>query len=270
MKEKAHFSVDPKVIGFPLLFTLLIWVVYWFEIRFDFDFNYLGVDPRTWLGLRGIVFSPFVHGDLSHLWHNTLPLLILTAALFFFYPKNVWFVLGWGVLGTGLLTWMIGRPSYHIGASGVIYMLFGFLFFKGIFARHYRLMALSFLVIFIYGSMVWYLAPIDPKISWEGHSAGFLIGISLALIVKKGIEKPKKYIWEQPDYNEEEDEFLKHFDENGNFIEHLPEEPELKIIEEENLENLLSENSPFFKNTPSDHYLEIRYTYKPKNSPEDN
>ncbi|GAA4113197.1 rhomboid family intramembrane serine protease [Aquimarina addita] len=203
---------------------LLIWSVFWFEIRFGFDFNHFGIYPQKIFGLRGILFSPFIHGDIEHLWHNTLPLLILSAALFFFYPRNVWKVLFYGVILTGICTWLLGRPANHIGASGVIYMLFGFLFFKGIIARHYRLIALSFGVVFMYGSLLWYTFPIDPKISWEGHLSGLLVGILLAFVIKRGIIKPVKYPWESPDFNPEEDEFLKHFDEQGNFIERLPEE----------------------------------------------
>ncbi len=222
--ENNEFRFTTGVIGYPILFVLLIWIAFWVEVRFGFDFNNYGVSPRTVKGLRGILFSPFIHGDLSHLWHNTLPLLILSMALFFFYPKNVWKVLSIGVVLTGVLTWSLGRPAYHIGASGVIYMLFGFLFFKGVLAKHFRLIALSFVVVFIYGSMIWYIAPIDPKISWEGHLSGLITGVLLAFVIRKGIAKPKVYHWESEAYNPDEDEFLKHFDEHGNFIEKLPEE----------------------------------------------
>jgi len=202
MKDKNdHFRFNTGVVGYPLLFVLIIWIVFWFEVRFGFDFNYLGVHPRNLVGLRGILFSPFIHSDITHLWHNTLPLLILSAALFFFYPKNAWRVLLLGVLFTGMLTWVLGRPANHIGASGVIYMLFGFLFFKGIVAKHFRLIALSFVVVFIYGSMVWYILPVDPKISWEGHFSGLLTGTFLAFLIKNGIAKPTLYQWESPEYN---------------------------------------------------------------------
>ena len=206
--------------------------MFWFEIRFGFDFNKYGVYPKTWKGLRGIFFSPFIHGDITHLWHNTLPLLILSASLFFFYAKNAWKVLTVGLLLTGLGTWLFGRASYHIGASGIIYLLFGFLFLKGILAKHFRLIAVSLLVVFIYGGMVWYIAPIDPKISWEGHLSGLISGILLAFFIKKGIATAPKFVWESPEFVEEEDEFLKHFDENGNFIERLPEETTSPDIEE--------------------------------------
>ncbi|WP_109299499.1 rhomboid family intramembrane serine protease [Aquimarina sp. AU474] len=230
-EEKDLFKFSTGVVGYPLLFILLIWIVFWFEVRFGFDFNNYGVYPRTIIGLRGVLFSPFIHADITHLWHNTLPLLILSIALFYFYRQNAWKILLVGVLLTGLSTWFFGRPANHIGASGVVYLLFGFLFFKGIIARHFRLTALSFVVVFIYGSMVLYVLPIDPKISWEGHLSGLVVGALLALIIKKGVVKPKKYRWESPDYNPEDDEFLKHFDENGNFIENLPEE-DIEVIYE--------------------------------------
>ncbi|WP_298543135.1 rhomboid family intramembrane serine protease [uncultured Aquimarina sp.] len=235
MERSNHFKFSTGVIGYPLLFVLVIWITFWFEIRFGFDFNHFGVYPRTLIGLRGVLFSPFIHGDLSHLWHNTLPLLILSMALFFFYPKNSWKVLFLGFLFTGIMTWFLGRPANHIGASGVIYMLFGFLFFKGIIAKHFRLIALSFIVVFIYGSMIWYTLPVDPKISWEGHLSGLIIGVLLAFLIKKGIATPKTYYWESSDYNPDDDEFLKHFDEDGNFIEKLPEdevEDNMEIIYE--------------------------------------
>jgi len=181
---------------------------------------------RTLEGLPGVLFSPFIHADISHLWHNTLPLLILSASLFYFYYSNAWRVLFFGLLFTGLVTWLLGRPATHIGASGVVYMLFGFLFFKGILAKHFRLIALSFVVVFLYGSMVWYVFPIDPKISWEGHSGGLVVGVILAFFIRKGVAVPKKYYWESASYNEEEDEFLKHFDQDGNFIEFVPEDVE--------------------------------------------
>ncbi len=232
--NRDHFEFRTGVIGYPILFVLSIWIVFWVEIRFGFDFNHLGVYPRTTKGLIGVLCSPFIHGDMSHLWHNTIPILILNTALFFFYPKVAWKVLFIGTLGTGISTWILGRPSYHIGASGVIYMLFGFLFFKGILAKHFRLIAVSLLVVFVYGSMVWYILPGDPKVSWEGHLSGLAVGIILAFCIQKGIVAPKQYAWQSPDYDPSEDEFLKHFDENGNFIElQLEEEvPEINVVYE--------------------------------------
>jgi hypothetical protein len=105
--------------------------------------------------------------------------------------------------------------------------LVSFIFFKGVLAKHYRLIALSLLVVFLYGSMIWYVFPVKDNMSWEGHLSGLITGLLFAVIFRKQIAKPEIYAWEQPDYNEEEDEFMKHFDENGNFIEFKEEDSEV-------------------------------------------
>ncbi|WP_338732982.1 rhomboid family intramembrane serine protease [Mangrovimonas cancribranchiae] len=219
-----NFKFTNGVVLYPILFVLIIWVVFWVEIRFGLDFTFLGVYPQSLSGLKGIVFSPFIHSNITHLYHNTIPLFVLTAAMFFFYKDIAWNVIVYGVLLSGLLTWLIGRPSYHIGASGVIYVLVSFTFFKGVFAKHFRLIALSLLVVFLYGSMLWYIFPVKEQMSWEGHLSGLITGLLFAFIFRNKIAKPVKYEWEDPEYNEDDDPFLKHFDEDGNFIETLPEE----------------------------------------------
>ncbi|TBN01361.1 rhomboid family intramembrane serine protease [Hyunsoonleella flava] len=226
MKQKQHFEYSTGVIAYPILFVLIIWLVFWFEVRFGFNFSKYGVLPQTFSGLKGVILSPFIHGDIQHLYHNTIPLFVLSMALFYFYKPIAWKVMLWGVLLSGFLTWCIGRSSYHIGASGLIYVLVSFTFFKGVFAKHYRLIALSLLVVFLYGSMIWYTLPIEEGISWEGHLSGLITGLVFALIFKRQIAKPKKYVWEQENYNEDDDPFLKHFDEDGNFIEQI--EPEME------------------------------------------
>ena len=232
MSEMGHFKFSKKILGIPLMAMILIWVVYWVELVIGVNFNEMGVKPRTLLGLRGVVLSPFIHGSLEHLYNNTIPLGILLSALWYFYRDVAWKVLVYGILLSGLITWLIGRTSYHIGASGFIYVLASFIFFKGIFSSHFRLVALSLIVVFIYGSMLWYIFPVKDGMSWEGHLAGFLTGLFLAKVVKASIPPTKKYEWEKEDFKEEDDLFLKHFDENGNFRE-LPNEEEL--IEDDGL-----------------------------------
>ncbi|MFC2147674.1 rhomboid family intramembrane serine protease [Bacteroidota bacterium] len=219
MSEETYFKFSNKVLLVPMIAVLLIWTVFWVEIRFQINLNQYGIFPRTLIGLRGMLFSPFLHGSIEHLYNNTIPIAILTASLVYFYRSISLKVLLWGVLLSGLLTWIIGRPSYHIGASGVIYVLASFIFFKGIFTKHYRLVALSLMVVFIYGSLLWFIFPLKDNISWEGHLSGFITGLTLALFVKAKIPTTKKYAWELESYNEEEDEFLRHFDVHGNFIE---------------------------------------------------
>ncbi|MBT8184108.1 MAG: rhomboid family intramembrane serine protease [Eudoraea sp.] len=234
MSEENYFRFSNSVLLAPMLAVLMIWTVFWVEIRFQVNLNHFGIYPRTVSGLKGILLSPFLHGSIDHLYNNTMPVAILTAALFYFYRGISIRVLLFGLLISGGLTWLIGRPSFHIGASGLIYVLASFIFFKGIFTKYYRLVALSLGVVFIYGSMLWYMFPIKDGISWEGHLSGFVTGLILAVSLKAKIPVVRKFEWEKEDYNEDEDEFLQHFDKDGNFIESKPgaldrEEQSLKI-----------------------------------------
>ena len=224
MNSSDPFKFSTRVIVYPLSFVLLIWLVYWFELRFGFRFNDMGIYPRTFSGLRGILFSPFIHGSLEHLYHNSTPLLILSTALFYFYRALAWRVLVLGLLFSGLLTWLIGSPAFHIGASGLIYVLMSFMLFKGILSKNHHLTALSLLVVFLYGSMLWYVFPVKENMSWEGHLSGLLVGLVFAFVFRTAIAKPVRYIWEDDQYNEQDDPFLKQFDAEGNFIESPKEE----------------------------------------------
>ena len=243
-------SLNLNVLLVPIGLTFLIWLVFAIEIRYNFNFNTFGVYPRRVKGILGILLSPFIHSNISHLYSNTFPLLILSSALFYFYNRIAVKVLVLGLFLSGISTWLIGRPSYHIGASGIIYMLFSFIFFKGIITKHYRLIALSLLVVFIYGSMIWYTMPIEKGISWEGHLSGFVVGGMLSLFFKSSMPKPKKYDWENLNYNESNDPFLNQFDENGYFFE-IEEEEDL-IIDEVGEEHFTTNNS------------DVVYHFKPK------
>ncbi|WP_035335909.1 rhomboid family intramembrane serine protease [Dokdonia sp. PRO95] len=222
-KEADYFKFYNGVVVFPLFFVLLMWGVFWVEIKFGLDFTKWGVRPRTATGIKGVIFSPFIHSGIKHLWHNTVPLLVLSAALFYFYRKISWRVLLLLVILSGTGTWLIGRDSYHIGMSGVIYALVSFLFFKGILAKHFRLIALSLIVVFLYGSLIWGTLPTSETISWEGHLSGFIAGGLIALCFRESVPKPVTYNWEQPDYSSDDDPFMQQFDENGNFFELPPE-----------------------------------------------
>ncbi|WP_163407843.1 rhomboid family intramembrane serine protease [Flavobacterium ajazii] len=234
-----HFKFSNTVVGLPLLFVLFLWIIYWIQIRFDFDFYQNGIYPRDFSGLKGVLFSPFIHENLNHLYNNSIPLIVLLPALQFFYPKQSLGVICYGILFSGLITWLIGRENYHIGASGLIYVLVSFIFFKGIQTRYYRLVALSFAVILLYGGMIWYVFPdVDQNISWEGHLGGFITGFGMSLFYKSPeYAKPIVYDWQSPDFDPAQDPFMKHFDENGNFVN-----TEIRDVEPEEISTYFNSN----------------------------
>ncbi len=228
--NENHFKFSTSVILIPFLLVLALWILFWVDIRFHLNLGQLGIFPRTFFGLIGIVCSPFLHGNLEHLYNNSIPLLILLSALQYFYRDLFFKIVVNGILLSGFITWIIGRDAIHIGASSLIYVLASFIFFKGIITKYYRLVALSLLVVLVYGSMVWYIFPnIKEGISWEGHLAGLITGFLFALIYKTPeYKKLIKYDWQQPDYNPSEDKFMQRFDENGIFVNPpvIEEEPE--------------------------------------------
>ncbi|WP_299673801.1 rhomboid family intramembrane serine protease [uncultured Tenacibaculum sp.] len=217
MEQEEQFQFKNNIIVIPLLFVFAIWFVYWVEIKFGFNFNKLGVLPRTLKGFKGVFLSHFIHSDTKHLFNNSVPLTVLLMALFYFYKEVGDKLLIIGGLLTGLLTWIIGREAYHFGASGLVYLLFSFIFFSGIIRKHFRLVAMSLIVIFLYGSMIWYLFPIEKGISWEGHLSGFLVGLIFAIYYRKvGIVK-EKFVFSKTEFDEM-------FDEEGNYVPPVLEE----------------------------------------------
>ena len=185
----------------PGIFVFLMWLVKIVEILFETDFTGFGIYPLTARGLPGIILSPFIHADFNHLFSNSLPLFFLSVALFYFYSEVAIKVFIWTFFLTGLLVWIAGRDAWHIGASGLVYGLASFLFFSGIIRRYFRLIALSLLIVFLYGSMVWGLFPgVYKNVSWESHMLGFFSGVVLAVWYRN--EGPQRPVYE---WMEEED-----------------------------------------------------------------
>lgn len=229
---KSHIYQTYRYLFVPFIALLAIWFVYWIEIRFNLNFNRFGLFPRSFKGLRGILFSPFIHSGFEHLLKNSIPLVILSSALAFFYPKRHLHILFYGFLFSGVLAWIIGRPSYHIGASGIVYFLASFLFFNGIKSRNYRLIALALGVVFVYGSLVWGVLPDETRenVSWEGHLSGLIVGFLMSYFyisqfVSKISGKKKPKTMQQ---SQHEEEFMRQFDEHGNFNPIDPEALELE------------------------------------------
>jgi membrane associated rhomboid family serine protease len=188
----------------PGVFVFLMWLVKIIEVLFDLDLSNFGIYPLSLEGLPGVIFSPFIHADFGHLFNNSLPLFFLGTALFYFYSEIAVKVSLWTYFLTGVLVWLAGRSAWHIGASGLIYGLASFLFFSGIIRKYFRLVALSLLIVFLYGSMVWGIFPnIYKEVSWESHMLGFISGIILAVVYRN--EGPQQPVYEWPDEEDETD-----------------------------------------------------------------
>ena len=189
----------------PLIFVITIWIIHLVSYLIGIDLTRFGIYPRSWGGLKGVLFSPLIHGGFGHLISNTTPLLVLSAIVLFFYKRvaipaflMIYFL-------SGIAVWMFARPAYHIGASGFIYGLVTFVFWNGVFRRDLKSIALALLIVFYYGSMIFGILPLNPSISWEGHLFGALAGILAAYwfmdFVEKEEEKPK-YSWEVEEESE--------------------------------------------------------------------
>jgi len=191
---------------FPVFFLFLLWMIKFVEVGLDLNFSYWGIYPLHLKGLKGILLSPLVHADFRHLLNNSIPILVLGVAIFYFYNRVAFRVFFLTYLMVGIWVWFGGRPAYHIGASGLVYGFASFLFFSGIIRNNISLMSISLLVVFLYGGMIWGIFPVYEKISWESHMLGSIAGFILAVYYRnEGPQKPE-YDLDEEDNQEPEQE----------------------------------------------------------------
>jgi membrane associated rhomboid family serine protease len=201
----------------PGMFIFLMWLIKVIEILFELDLSFLGIYPLELKGIPGIFLSPIIHADFKHLVNNSIPLFFLATGIFYFYSEVALKVSAWIYVLTGIFVWLAGRDAYHIGASGLVYGFASFLFFSGIIRKYFRLVALSLLVVFLYGSMVWGMLPdLYKNVSWESHMLGFVSGIIVAIWFRK--EGPQNPVYEWMEEEEEEEQ------ENGGMGEEVESE----------------------------------------------
>lgn len=255
MNEPRHSFVQSMV--FPMLFIMAMWLAFYFNYRYNLNLNEFGIKPRHLPGLSGVLATPLLHGDLSHLISNTIPVFVMGTLLFYYYRETAYKVFFISMLAGNLLVWIFGRnASTHIGASGLIYAMAGFLFFSGILRRNKTLFGVTLLITFLYGTIVWGVLPADvlkaihysdvkSNISWEGHLFGFISGVSLAFIYRNvGLQEPK-YEWQEKDDDD------------------IDESDPYWLVDENNEPVNKSEKDELLKNT-SDNPYTVHYTFVPK------
>ncbi len=172
----------------PLALVAVLWVVHIVKISTNIPFGNYGIFPREWSGLKGILFAPLIHGDFEHLISNSVPLIVLTTILTYFYRKVAIpsFVLIY--LLTGFAVWLFARRSIHIGASGVVYGLVSFVFWSGVFRRNLRSIVLALIVTILYSGYFAGILPTKEGISWESHLFGAFAGLLMSFLVKGIVE----------------------------------------------------------------------------------
>jgi len=205
------------VIKLPLLFVAVIWGIHLLQVIFDLHLGYLGLLPRDFSGIRGILLAPLIHADFAHLTHNSIPLFVLSSLILYFYPRVAIRSFTGIYLLTGLMVWLIGNyffcgleyghqcKSYHIGASGVVYGLATFIMGTGIFRKNIKSIALALIILFYYSGMFVGIFPLEEGVSWESHLYGAIIGFFVAYYFKHELEDDEKPVppsWANDDPND--------------------------------------------------------------------
>ena len=193
--DEASLAADKTLIRRSLMVTLgiliAIWGVFFLDEQLGLELRRFGNRPLKKDGLIGVLTMPFLHGDFHHLWGNTVSFFSLNSLLLYFYRNLGFKVLGWSWIATGSLLWFSGAPGNHIGLSGIIYALSAFLFLSGLIRQSPKLIRVSMVVVFLYGSIVWGVFPIEVGISWQGHLSGAIAGGFLSVAWhKQGPQKP--------------------------------------------------------------------------------
>ena len=196
-KAQSNFRLALKM---ALVFIGVLWMLFILDAAFGLRLARFGLRPGSIPGLTGIFSAPLLHASFEHILSNTLPMFISLTATLYLYPKSAVRVIPVIWLGSGALTWFIGRPTIHIGASGLIYGLLAFVFVSGIIRNDMRSVSVSLLVGFLYGSMIWGVLPVRPYMSWEMHLTGALLGLLLAFVFHNWDRAPLvSYEWEKDD-----------------------------------------------------------------------
>ena len=191
-QARDNFRLAAKL---SLGFVAVLWLIP--LLGWGLELERFGVRPRQLIGLPGILVAPLLHVGFIHLIANTVPLLVLGTTMLQLYPTAAFRVLPAVYLGPGFAVWLFARDGVHVGASGLVYGLFSYIFVAGLIRRDRRAIAASLLVAFMYGTLVWGILPIKNGVSWETHLAAALIGAAMAIALRRADIPPRiQYSWE--------------------------------------------------------------------------
>ena len=155
----------------------LMWIVFFATVATGGALLSLGIIPRSLIGLRGIIFAPFLHGSFAHLLANSIPFAMMGWFVMLRDSRHFIPVTAAAMLGSGLVAWLFGASgSVHVGASGVIFGYLGFLMLSGWYTRSVASIMISVLVTVMWGGLVFGVLPGQMGISWQAHLGGFIGG----------------------------------------------------------------------------------------------
>ena len=203
IQNRSNTTTDTKrlriAFAVALSFALFLWVVKFAEYFGGLDFTQFGIYPRRAGGLAGVLFAPFIHSSVAHLFANTAPIIVIGTMLLYGYPRAAKVLLPAVYLGGGIAVWLFAREAYHIGASGLAFGMLFFVFTVGALRWERRTIALSLVVFFLYGGMIWGILPVAREVSFESHLSGALIGVVLAFLLRHRDPEPprEQYSWER-------------------------------------------------------------------------
>ena len=217
----------------------LLWIIFGLDYYFQLNLYQYGNFPRKLDYVYGIFTMHFIHGSIEHLSNNSITLFVLLFLLNKFYKELTFSIILNVILISGIWIWVAARPSFHIGASALIYGISSFIFVSGIIRKHRLLMGISMLIVFLYGSMIWGMFPmVKDNISWEGHLFGALAGLIMAIYYRKRGPQRPQYSWELEEDDEE--------------VEHPESDP------------------PYWMHHTGEENEQIKYSYKENKKKEDN
>lgn len=163
---------------YPISFIGIMWVVQILNAElFNYSLNTYGIIPRTFEGFSGLFFAPFLHGSYTHIIGNSIMFLVLSFLICLYSPVTWLKSMVFGAILGGLFTWVLGSYAAHVGASGVIFALYGTVFGMAIYQRNFFFILLAIFLGVVFGtSMIIGLIP-QHGISFAGHLGGLLAGV---------------------------------------------------------------------------------------------
>lgn len=174
-------------ISYSIVFVVFLWIITGIDFLIPIDFTKLGVYPRTLFGLLGIPIAVFLHSGFTHVASNSIPLIVLMSIMILFYNKIAFIAMFFMIIFTNSLVWVLGRPAYHVGASGLVYSLVAFLIAAGFYKRAPLSIFISAIIGLLYGGLIWGAIPglVSWYVSWETHLFGAIMGVYLAYFYRK-------------------------------------------------------------------------------------